>query len=40
MGIHCFAFGPQRVRLVVHRDLNQAQIDASCDALAQSMLNR
>ena len=40
LGIHCFAFGPQRVRLVVHRDLNQAQIDASCDALAQSVLNR
>lgn len=39
MGIHCFAFGPQRVRLVVHRDLKQAQIDASCDALAQSVLN-
>lgn len=39
-GIHCFAFGPQRVRLVVHRDLNQQQIDATCAALTQSVLNR
>ena len=38
--IHCFAFGPQRVRLVVHRDLNQGQIDATCSALTQSVLNR
>ena len=39
-GIHCFAFGPQRVRLVVHRDLNQEQIDATCAVLTQSVLNR
>ena len=39
-GIHCFAFGQQRVRLVVHRDLTQAQIDATCSALMQSVLNR
>ena len=39
-GIHCFAFGPHRVRLVVHRDLNQEQIDATCAALTQSVLNR
>jgi threonine aldolase len=38
-GIHCFAFGPQRVRMVVHRDLNQEQIEATCSALAQSVLN-
>ena len=40
LGIHCFAFGPQRVRLVVHRDLDQGQIDAACEALSQSVLNR
>jgi threonine aldolase len=40
VGIHCFAFGPQRVRLVVHRDLDQGQIDATCVALTQSVLNR
>ena len=39
-GIHCFAFGAQRVRLVIHRDLNQEQIDATCAALSQSVLNR
>lgn len=39
-GVHCFAFGPQRVRLVVHRDLNQAQVDAACEALTRSVLNR
>ncbi|HBP45485.1 MAG TPA: threonine aldolase [Flavobacteriales bacterium] len=38
-GILCFAFGPQRVRMVVHRDLNQAQVDATCEALSRSVLN-
>ena len=39
-GIHCFAFGPQRVRMVVHRDLDQGQVDTTCSTLTQSVLNR
>ena len=35
-GIHCFAFGPQRVRMVTHRDLSADQIDRTCDLLRRS----
>ena len=39
-GISCFAFGPQRVRMVTHRDLSSDQISETCERLATSVLNR
>ncbi|MFZ8836342.1 MAG: threonine aldolase family protein [Flavobacteriales bacterium] len=37
--LRCFAFGPQRVRMVVHRDLSPDQINWTCELLANSILN-
>ena len=39
-GLLCFAFGPQRVRMVTHRDLSTEQIEETCRVLASSSLNR
>ncbi len=39
-GLYCFAFGPQRVRMVTHRDLSRKKIEETCEFLASSVLNR
>jgi threonine aldolase len=35
-GIACFAFGPDKVRLVTHLDVHAAQLEEACERLGDA----